>query len=90
MKQITLRDIPEDIAKAIEKKSKKEKLSLNRTIITLLERGAGVASKHTSAKPVYHDLDHLCGAWSKKEAEEFENNLKSQRKIDEELWKKTG
>ncbi len=90
MKQITLRDIPDNIAKAIEKKSKKEKLSLNRTIISLLERGAGVASRKKSIESLYHDLDHLCGAWSKKEAEEFEKNMKSQRKIDEELWKKTG
>ena len=89
MKQITLRDIPDDIAKAIEKKSKKEKLSLNRTIISLLERGTGV-SGHKSEKPLYHDLDHLFGAWSKKEAEEIEGNLKAQRRIDDELWKKTG
>lgn len=90
MKQITLRDIPDNIAKAIEKKSKKEKLSLNRTIISLLERGTGVAAGHKAVRPLYHDLDHLFGSWSKKEAEEIENNLKSQRRIDYELWRKTG
>lgn len=90
MKQITLRDIPDDIAKIIEKKSKKDKLSLNRTIISLLERGVGVASGNKSAGPLYHDLDHLFGAWSEKEAEEFESKLKRQRGIDEDVWKKTG
>lgn len=90
MKQITLRDVPDEIAKLIEKKSRKDNLSLNKTIISLLERGAGVMSAKKSARPLYHDLDHLCGVWSKKEDKEFKNNLKRQRKIDEDLWKKTG
>ena len=90
MKQITLRDIPGDISKVIEKKAKKEHLSLNKAIISLLEKATGAASTKTSKKKLYHDLDHLAGAWSRKEADSFEKNLQGQRTIDKELWRKTG
>ncbi len=90
MKQITLRDIPGDISKVIEKKAKKEQLSLNRAIISLLEKAAGVSSTKTSENKLYHDLDHLAGSWSKKEADSFEKNLQGQRTIDKELWEITG
>lgn len=90
MKQITLRDIPDDIARAIEKKARKDKLSLNKTIISLLERTTGAAGRKKGPETSYHDLDHLSGAWSKSEADRFEKDLLSQRTIDEDLWKKTG
>ncbi|MCP5110645.1 MAG: hypothetical protein GY953_07400 [bacterium] len=39
------------------------------------------------AKAPYHDLDHLFGSWSKSEAAEFDEALREQRSIDEEMWK---
>ena len=48
-----------------------------------------VRAKANKKKVLHHDLDHLFGVWSKNDAAIFNNNLQSQRKMDEELWKKT-
>ncbi len=35
----------------------------------------------------YHDLDHLAGTWSEKDAKEFRERVADMEKIDEEPWK---
>jgi len=87
MNQITIRGIPSDIEKAIRNESKRKGLSLNKVIISLLEKTVSIQKKRVAKKVSYHDLDHLSGVWSKAEAEEFEKNLRDQRQIDEDVWK---
>ena len=87
LKQITIRGIPDEIAKIIKKEAKEKHLSINKALLSLLEKATGIKSK--SRKIIYHDLDHLFGVWSKKDAEIFEKNVKTQRKIDQDLWKKS-
>lgn len=50
-----------------------------------------VGAKATEKKKrgLHHDLDHLAGTWSKKEAAEFDKTLKVQRKISSEIWRKS-
>ena len=90
LKPITLRGISNEIEKMIRKEAKNKRLSLNKTLIALLEKGAGIKEVNREKVALYHDLDHLCGVWSKEEAQTFEKNLAFQRKIEEALWKKTG
>lgn len=90
MKQITIRGIPEDIARTIEKEAKRKQSSLNKAIISLLEKATGISAKEKKKKTLYHDLDHLFGIWTKEEAAIFKKSLELQRKVDEELWKKAG
>lgn len=90
MKQITLRGIPDEVEKVIKKEVKTKGLSLNKAFISLLKRATGIGPKGKKKKTLYHDLDNLFGVWKKEESTAFEKNLKYQRKIDEELWKKTG
>jgi antitoxin FitA-like protein len=79
MKAITVRNIPPGVAKAVKAKARKEGLSLNRAVVSLLEEAAGVAAR---AKPVvHHDLDHLAGTWSQAEYDEFMESLREQRLI---------
>jgi hypothetical protein len=40
-------------------------------------------------KALYRDLDHLAGLWSREETAVFDKSLKTQRKVDAELWKKS-
>lgn len=88
MNQITIRGIPDEIKKIIEVEAKGKGLSINKAIISLLENTAGkkVLKKENKKQNIYHDLDYLFGILTKEEAEELENNLKLQRKIDKELW----
>ena len=83
MKVITLRNIPTPVARLIEKRSARSGLSLNKTVIRLLEEllaaEPGEAAEH-------RDLDELAGAWSDEDAREFDRILAEQRRVDTELW----
>ena len=87
MKQITLRRIPVDIERMIKKEAERKGLSLNKASISLLEKATGTNEKVHKKKPSHHDLDHLCGIWTKRQAEEFTRTVEFQRTIDEDLWK---
>ena len=87
LKQITLRGIPGDIERMIKREAERKGLSLNKAFISLLEKATGTKEK-AQKKSLHHDLDHLCGIWTKREAEEFTKTVEFQRKIDKDLWKK--
>jgi hypothetical protein len=87
MKAVTLRNLPPEVAKAIRKEARKKGTSINKAVINLLEGKAGVRGKKTARKTVYRDLDSLAGAWTAKEAAEFDEALAAQRAIDPDLWK---
>jgi hypothetical protein len=86
LKQITLRGIPVEIERIIKREAEREGVSLNKAFISFLERTTGTKKK-TQKKSLHHDLDHLCGIWTKREAEEFIKSVEIQRTIDEDLWK---
>lgn len=85
MKAITLRRVPPEVARVIQRKRGETGESLNKVVIGLLEEGAGVRKKRR--KVLHHDLDDLAGAWSREEAAVFERSLTAQRQIDPELWR---
>lgn len=89
MKQITLRGIPVEIERMIKKEAERKGLSLNKAFISLVEKATGTKEKMQKRKSIHHDLDHLCGIWTKRDAEEFTKNVEFQRMIDEGLWKNT-
>jgi hypothetical protein len=86
MKAITLRNLPPEIARAVQRRAKEKRTSINKAVIDLLEESAGTRA-HTPAPVRYHDLDHLAGTWTENEAAAFETLLTEQRRIDPELWK---
>jgi hypothetical protein len=85
LRAITLRNVPPELEKLIEDEAAESGLSLNRTVIRLLEKGAGVRSGNRG-KRVHRDLDHLAGSWSDEQKAEFDRALAEQRRIDPELW----
>jgi hypothetical protein len=89
LKQITLRGIPVEIERMIKKEAERKGLSLNKAFISLVEKATGTKEKMQKRKSMHHDLDHLCGIWTKRDAEEFTKNVEYQRTIDEGLWKNT-
>lgn len=89
MKQITIRSIPDEVSKTVKKEAAKKGVSLNKAIISLLERAVGTKPPEKRKRVLYHDLDHLAGLWSREEAASFDKTLKAQRKVDAELWKKS-
>ncbi|RPH97270.1 MAG: hypothetical protein EHM71_19810, partial [Zetaproteobacteria bacterium] len=63
MSAITVRNLPPELARLIRQKAKREKVSLNRVVIGLLEEATGLG-KNAKAEACHHDLDHLAGVWS--------------------------
>lgn len=85
MNAITVRNLPPAVAKAVKDKARKERLSLNKAIVRLLEEATGAG--RGKERVVHHDLDHLAGTWSEGEYEEFLSASKAHRPIDSEMWK---
>jgi antitoxin FitA-like protein len=83
MTAITLRNIPPKLQEVIRTRAGKDGLSLNKTVIQMLEEAAG---QRTGSK-LHFDLDDLAGIWSDQEAEAFEVALVEQRQVDPELWR---
>ena len=82
MNAITVRNLPPAVAKAVREKARKEKLSLNKAIVKLLEEATGTGKRRV----VRHDLDRFFGTWSGAEADAFDQALREQRQIDPEMW----
>ncbi len=89
MKQITIRSIPDEVKKTVQKEAAQKGVSLNKAIISLLERAVGTKASEKKKRVFYDDLEHLAGLWSREEAAEFDKTLKGQRKVDAVLWKKS-
>lgn len=86
MKAITLRNLPPRLSRQIETLARELGLSINKTVIRLLEERLGTAKHRAEREILYNDLDDLAGAWTVEEARAFERDLKRQRRIDKELW----
>lgn len=85
VKAITLRNLPPELAAAIEQEAERTRSSLNATVIRLLQE-AMLPKKPTGGDlPRFLDLDHLAGTWTKDEADEFDRYLEQSRRIDQEL-----
>ena len=85
MKAITLRNLPDAVARLVRHKAATEGISLNRAVIRVLEERLGFA--HQPSESRHHELDALAGAWSEAEARAFDQALAAQRAIDPELWR---
>jgi len=74
---ITIRNLPPAVARAVKEKARKEKLSLSKAVVHLLEEATGTGKG--SRRVVHPDLDHLAGTWSEAEYQEFMSALREQR-----------
>lgn len=84
MKTITVRGVDDVLADALKTIAEREKESMNKTIIKILEKGTGLSAKVPF--PAHHDLDSLAGTWSKKQADTFIRDTQEFSRIDEEIW----
>jgi hypothetical protein len=74
------RGILDEVKKTVRNEAERKGVSLNKAILSLFERaGTKVPEKK---KVLHHDLDHLSGLWSRKEAASFDKTLKAQKMVD--------
>jgi len=80
--QITLRKLPRDLEKMVRTQARLRRLSLNKTIIALLQKSLGIADDSQKGQ----GLAALAGTWSAAEAEEFDRNTAFFEEIDRGVW----
>ena len=86
MNQLTIRGFDSDLERSIRQLAAREGISLNRAVLRLLRRGAGLGNHDHQANVVGDSLDHLIGTWSPEEAAEFEDALRDLSRVDEAMW----
>jgi len=82
VKQLTVRNLPEPVAKRLRDKARREGRSLNGTVAVLLADSLGVGGHQRK----HRDLTGIAGTWTESEAAEFARNTALFESIDEELW----
>lgn len=85
MSTMTIRGFDERTIKALREKAKQEGMSINATIVKLVQEELGLKKKKRIV--VYNDLDHLAGTWNDKEYKEFQKRIKDFEVIDENMWR---
>ncbi len=81
MKHLTIRNVPDELADALEREKNRRGESLNQTVIELLEQGLGVGASRSNG------LGRLAGTWSEEEYQRFEEAVAIFERIDPELWR---
>src|SRR6266571_499238 len=80
--QYTVRNIPEHVDRALRRKARDERKSLNEVLREALVREAGVVEPATR---LYTDLDSLAGTWVDDPG--FDETIRAQDQVDESLWR---
>ena len=81
LKNMTVRNIPPELAEALDEERRRRGDSLNKTVLDLLRQGLGVGPRARS-----NGLARLAGTWSEEEFREFEEATAFFEQVDEELW----
>ena len=80
VKQYTVRNLTPALDRKLKQEARESGRSLNEVVLEALYRGAGLSETPF----VTHDLDSLIGSW--KDDPAFDEALKLQDTIDEEMW----
>jgi hypothetical protein len=83
MKHLTVRNIPDELASALEREKHLRRVSLNQIIIELLSQKLGVNTSNKRS----NGLAELAGTWSEQEFEQFNENLTMTEEIEPDLWR---
>ena len=82
MKTMTLRNIPTDLARELEREKTRRGESLNQVAIDLMKEALGLGRGGRRS----NGLGGLAGKWSAGELEAFERATAQFEQVDEELW----
>lgn len=81
MKDLTIRNLPDEVATALKDEKRRRGDSMNQTLTELLSQELEVG------EPRSNGMARLAGFWSEDEFREFEAAVSGVERIDEELWR---
>ena len=87
MSAITVRNLPPAVARAVREKARRERLSLNKAVVRLLEEATGQGGRGARTCVLHDDLDRFFGGWTPSEADAFDRALAAQRQVEPKMWK---
>lgn len=82
VRYLTIRNVPDDLARRLEDERRVSGRSLNQTVLDLLAQAVGLGRGRRA-----NGLAELAGAWSAEEQQAFEAAIADTEQIDEELWR---
>ncbi len=83
MKHLTIRDLPGDLARALESEKRRRGQSLNQTVKDVLRVGLSLDREPQAG----NGLGRLAGTWTAEDLAEFEQATAVFERVDEEAWK---
>lgn len=78
-RQITIRGVPDETAERLQRLSRERAQSINATVLEILKRALGTNERR-------RHLERYA-TWTAADRAEFEESLRAQRTIDDELWR---
>jgi plasmid stability protein len=82
MGYLTIRGLPEEVARALREEKSRRGKSMNQTVIELLKQALNLGWSSKGG----NGLEKLAGTWNKKEFDDFEKATAVFERIDEEHW----
>ena len=83
MSYLTVRGLPEELAKALREEKNRRGKSMNQTVIELLRQALNLGWTPKRG----NGLEKLAGCWNQKEFDDFEQATTVFEHVDEEHWK---
>ena len=83
MKTMTIRNVPAELATALDAERRRRGLSLNRTVLSLMQEALGISTSGSRS----NGLRRLAGAWNADEFRQFEEAVAPFEEIDGDIWK---
>jgi hypothetical protein len=80
LKNLTIRSVSPKLAEALEREKARRGVSLNQTVLDLLEQGLGVTGARSNS------LARLAGSWTEDQHREFMRAVEPFQEVDAELW----
>ncbi len=78
-KQLTIRGVPDEVGRRLERLSRAKGQSVNRTVLEILESAVGAGERRRRLERY--------ATWTRADLEEFSEALGAQRRIDDDLWR---
>jgi plasmid stability protein len=78
---LTVRNLPEEVASALDREKRTRGISLNQTVKDLLRLSLGVTGTRSNG------IARFAGTWNQAEHKEFLSAIHSFEEIDPDLWK---
>ncbi len=79
--QYTLRDVPPNLDRAVRRRARQARKSLNQVLLDALLGAFGL----TREPPRQRDLSDVSGTW--RDDAKFDEVIREQRRIDPDLWR---